>query len=181
MKSSPLREALFNGNLFVDYGAIISVFTGKPVKNVVHWLIRHLGARLPVGVNVHDVTFLFIGPVGTPAIKLTQGVYPPAVTHLPIRASSQELFTTLSKWLETAGFKLASSATGEGEKERWYGIYTNDKLGFSIHLAWRKNPPQDPAVTQGGAPLAPSSLVDGEDDEEGESSLLQRIAASQDE
>ncbi len=178
----PLYDAMFNGSLVVDYGSIITIFPGKPVDKVVLWLIKHLGARLPVGSSISATDFLYIGPIGTSTVKLKQGNYPQDVTHIAFRATSQALFLGLDVWLtEVANFRRIVSVTGETEKERWYSIYTNDKLGFSIHLSWRKNPPQDPAVAHGGAPHAPSTTEDDLNDEEGEPSLLQMIADSKDE
>jgi hypothetical protein len=150
--NSLLHKFLFQGLISVDYGAIIGVFTGKSVKAVVNWLIQHLGARIPVGSTKENTSFVFIGPSGVSATKLSLGVFPEAVCHVALRATDQDTFNLVESWLTENGFKTVTAAKGQTEKERWYGIYSNSKLGFSIHLSWRNNAPQDPAISQEDTP-----------------------------
>lgn len=146
------------------------MFTGKSVKKVVRWLINHLGARVPVGSTKENTSFVFIGRAGVYATKISKGVFPEVVCHVALTTFNQDVFGLVESWLTRNGFSILTSAKGDTEKERWYGIYTNSKLGFAIHFSWRKIPPEDPAMTQersssGEDQLSNFALTPDDDDE----------------
>lgn len=147
-----LLELVQGGTLVPDYGAIISVSNGVFVPKAVEWLINNVGARLPKGVKspLEGTQFLFIGPPGgLPYKVVVTPDFTNSLSHLALRARDQESFCIAQKWLESAGFNSRLSAMGALETERWFDVMEGRSLGLTIHLAWRKEVPQDPAVTNG--------------------------------
>lgn len=162
-----LFELIQRGTIVPDYGAIISVSSGIPVPKAIEWLIENVGARLPKGIKspLGGTQFLFIGPPGEMPCKVV--VSPDFVipfSHLALRARNKEGFLSAQEWLESKGFSSRSSAVGESEKERWFNVLVDSDFGLAIHLAWRKEVPQDPAVTNGLPDRDPGQMSLGFDE-----------------
>lgn len=177
--STTLKDLVNDGKLVQDYGSVVAIHTGKSRKHAITWAMKHLGARLPEGVDLsEDPGFIFVGQPGSLAVKVVSGVHPASTCHFALRAIDKEDFRAALNFLELRGFVDDASAYSDHDTERWFAVLTSRDLGFTIHLSWRKSPPEDslveaPPPTKPRVPLREAVLcadVRGDLDEPDEAS-----------
>jgi len=177
--STTLKDLVNDGKLVQDYGSVVAIHTGKSKKHAIAWAMKHLGARLPEGVDLsEDTGFIFVGKPGSLPVKVVSGVHPASTCHFALRAIDKDDFKAALSILESRGFADDASAYSDHDTERWFAVLTNRDLGFTVHLSWRRSPPEDllveaPLPTKPRVPLREAVLradMRGELDEPDEAS-----------
>lgn len=152
-KSNKFKKMLGVGGLLAPEALTVivgSMEPGNAIGSAIEHMMLTFGMVLPEGAVVTDegVQTLFLGDTefkikhipGTPADSLLL-----SNCHVSIRANSPKNYVALRDWFKTQSFLENDSDTNE---QRSYVRLTHKTHFYSVHIAFRENPPVNPFKTR---------------------------------